>query len=114
MNRKKLPLLILKIGILFLLYSAYTNLIQGEYWQLFMDLEFVGIGLYIIVIYPKRKLHLNSDLLIILFLHFCALSINSFITQNWIIMIISLAACLGYVAYRLYRKKHKYSFYIHR
>ena len=114
MNHKKLPLMILKIGILFLFYSAYTDFIRAEYWRFYTDLEFIGIGLYILFIYPKRKLQLNSDFLIILFLHFSALSINSFLTQNWIIMITSLSACLGYVAYRIYRKKHKYSFYIHR
>jgi len=111
---EKLHLVILKIGILFLGYSALMNLLNSNYWQLFSDLEFIGIGLYIIYIYPKRKLKLNADFMLILFVHFLALAIHSFLIKDWIILIISGSACIGYVVYRVYRKRHKYSFYIHR
>lgn len=90
------------------------NLINNDYWQFYSDLEFIGIGLYIIYVYPKRKLKLNADLMMILFLHFFALAIHSLLTKNWIILIISVSACLGYIGYRIYRKRHKYSFILHR
>jgi len=90
------------------------NLINNDYWQFYSDLEFIGIGLYIIYIYPKRKLKLNEDIMVILFLHFLALAINSILTKNWGILIISVLACLGYIVYRIYRKRHKYRFILHR
>lgn len=90
------------------------NLINNNYWQLYSDLEFIGIGLYIIYAYPKRKLKLNADLMIILFLHFGALAIHSLLTKNWILLFISGLACLGYIGYRIYRKRHKYSFKLYR
>ena len=109
---KKTVLIIYGIGILFLLYSAVTDIQTKDYWALYMDLEFIGFALYMIFGYPKRKLKLNQDLMTFLMIHFSAIALMSVMAQNWLMTITSAGISIGLLAYRLYRRKHKYSLYL--
>ena len=109
---KKLTLFIYGIGILFLINSALQDFQAKAYWPLFMDLEFMGFALFMIFVYPKRKLKLNQDMMSFLMIHFSAYALMSFIDKNWLMAILGLAISLSLIAYRLYRKRHKYVFYL--
>jgi chromate transport protein ChrA len=112
MRRKDALLFIYGLGIVFLLSSAYNDFKTSNFWNLFMEAEFTGFAIYMIWFYPKRKLKLNDDLMILLLIHFSAFAITSLFNQEWLRFIISLVYITGYIGFRLYRKKHKYSFYL--
>jgi hypothetical protein len=109
---KKTVLFIYGIGILFLLYSAVTDIQVKDYWALTMDLEFIGFAIYMIFGYPKRKLKLNQDLMTFLMIHFSIYALMSIMAQNWLMTISSAGISIGLLGYRLYRRKHKYNLYL--
>jgi chromate transport protein ChrA len=100
------------LGLVFLISSAYKDFLTSNFWNLFMDIEFVGIAVYMIWVYPKRKLKLNDDLMILLVFHFSVFTFNSLYRQEWLRFFLGLSFCLVLIGYRIYRKKHKYSFYL--
>jgi len=114
MKMKDAILFIYGLGLVFLLSSAYTDFLSSNFWNLFMDAEFIGIVIYMIWFYPKRRLKLNSDLLILLLIHFSVFTISSLFLQQWLRFGLGLLFCSGVVVYLLYRKKHKYRFYLKR
>jgi hypothetical protein len=109
---KDAVLFIYGLGIVFLLSSAYSDFLSSNYWSLFIDIEFALIAIYMIWIYPKRKLKLNDDLLILLMFHFSVFTLSSLFLQQWLRFSLGLAFVLGASVYKIYRKKHKYSFYL--
>ena len=114
MKMKDALLFMYGLGIVFLLSSAYQDFQSSNFWSLFMDVEFIGIAVYMIWFYPKRKLKLNADLLILLLFHFSVFTLSSLFLQQWLRFGLGLAFCIGVVGYLRYRKKHKYSFYLKR
>lgn len=112
MKKNTLVLIIYGLGILFLINSAVTDLFNKAYWALFMDLEFIGFAGYMIFLYPKRKLKLNQDLLILLMIHFFAYAIVNALAQNWLLAALGAAISLGVLQFVLARKKHKYAVYL--
>lgn len=112
MKKNTLVLLIYGLGILFLLNSAITDWTNKAYWALFMDLEFIGFAGYMIFLYPKRKLKLNHDLLLLLMIHFLVYALMNALAQNWLLAALGAAISLGVLQFILYRKKHKYAVYL--
>lgn len=112
MKKNTLVLIIYGLGILFLLNSAITDLINKAYWALFMDLEFIGFAGYMVFLYPKRKLKLNQDLLILLMIHFFVYALVNVLAQNWLMAALGAAISIGVMQVVLYRKKHKYAVYL--
>lgn len=112
MRKQNWILVLYGAGILFLSMSAINDFQAKAYWSVFTDLEFIGFALYMIFIYPKRKLMLNQDMMTLIMIHFSVYAGFSAFAQAWLTMTIALAISLGIIGYRLYRKQHKYSFYL--
>ncbi len=100
------------LGFIFLLNSLRLDFIAKDLWNGFVDLEFIGLLFYMIWIYPKRKLKLNDDLMIFLFIYFSGYAIKNVLIHDWLKLGISIVFTLGYGVYRFYLKKHKYRFYL--
>lgn len=99
-------------GFMFLSFDIYQMIIDFNPWEIFKDLIFMLVIVYMVFIYPKRKLKLTEDLFIILFVYFFVYGIKSFMESYWFGLAVSVVYVVGIVAYKLYRKKHKYSFYL--
>lgn len=112
MRQQKWILVLYGVGILFLIYSAINDFQAQAYWAVFTDLEFIGFAFYMMLIYPTRKLKLNQDMMTLLLIHFSVYAAFSIVQQAGLTTGIALTISLGIMAYRLYRKKHKYSFYL--
>lgn len=100
------------VGILFLIISAITDLQMKAYWALFMDLEFIGFALFMIFLYPKRKLKLNQDMATFVMIHFSAYALMSLSEGAYVLALISALVPIGILIVRRYQKKHKYRFYL--
>lgn len=112
MKINKLSNLLYFIGFIFLSYDAYYDLLQQDYWSLFVNLLFLGMVLYMLTIYPKRKLFLNEDMMVFLLIYFSVLLFKSIFIQDYFKVLVSIVFLSGFIAYKLYRKKRKYSFYL--
>lgn len=99
-------------GLALLIYDIYKSFQVLAYWEIFKDLIFIFIVIYMIFIYPKRRLNLTEDLFSILFVYFIAYGIRSFFDAYFLGIVVSLIYTVGIIVYKVYRKKHKYSFYL--
>lgn len=102
------------VGGLFLFNDTLKALDAHAYWDVFKNAVFYLVIVYMIFIYPKRKLHLNEDMMSILFIYFFALSIKALLILDYLQLGVGILYTVGFVAYKLYRRKHKYSFYLKR
>lgn len=112
MKKSTWILAIYGIGILFLINSAITDFQAKAYWALFMDLEFIGFALFMIFLYPKRKLKLNQDMATFVMIHFSAYALMSLSEEAYVLALISALVPIGILSVRLYQRKHKYRFYL--
>lgn len=112
MKTPRLSLGLYIVGAFFLGSNSLDNIANAEYWELFKNGVFFLMIAYMIWIYPKRKLYLNEDMMTILFIYFGALGIKSAFTQEYLSLAVGLLYTVGFIAYKRYRKKHKYSFYL--
>jgi len=113
-NTKNLIRAIYGLSLLFLLNSVRLDFIAKDVWNGLVDFEFIVFVIYMIWIYPKRKLKLNDDLMVFLLVYFSGYAIRNIVIQDWFKLVISVAFVLGYGSYRVYQKKHKYRFYLNR
>jgi len=102
------------LGLVFLAYDVYYDLIQMDYWSLFVNVLFVVMVIYMVFVYPKRKLYLTEDMMIFLFIYFSVLWFKSLWVKDAIKVIISSIYITGFIAYKVYQKKTKYRFYLKR
>lgn len=114
MKSKHISTLLYGFGFIFLVYDSYLSYLNLAYWELFKNAVFMGILAYMVWIYPKRKLYLNEDLMGILWIYFGAFSIKSYLETSYLEMLVGIIYTLGYIAYKLYRRKRKYSFNLYR
>jgi hypothetical protein len=114
MKPKYISTLLYGLGFIFLIYDSYQSWLNHAYWELFKNAVFMAILFYMVWIYPKRKLYLNEDLMSILWIYFGAFTIKSYVERQYLEMIVGIAYTIGYIAYKLYRKKRKYSFNLYR
>lgn len=114
MKSKYISILLYGFGFIFLVYDSYLSYLNLAYWELFKNAVFMGILAYMVWIYPKRKLYLNEDLMGILWIYFGAFSIKSYLETSYLEMLVGIIYTLGYIAYKLYRRKRKYSFNLYR
>ena len=114
MTSKNISRLLYGFGFIFLVYDSYVSYVNLAYWELFKNAVFMGILVYMVWIYPKRKLYLNEDLMGILWIYFSAFSIKSYFESSYLEMLVGIIYTLGYIAYKLYRRKHKYSFNLYK
>lgn len=112
MKTPRLSLALYIMGALFLSTNSYDNFVNANYWELYKNGVFYLIVAYMVWIYPKRKLYLNEDMMSILFIYFGALVIKSALTQEYLSLAVGVLYTFGFIAYKVYRKKHKYSFYL--
>ncbi len=99
-------------GLTLLVFDIYKAFQVNAFWDIFKNLIFIVIVLYMIFIYPKRRLNLTEDIFSILFIYFLAYGIRSVMNAYYIGIIVSIIYTVGIIAYKVYRKKHKYSFYL--
>lgn len=114
MTSKNISLLLYGFGFVFLVYDSYLSYLNLAYWELFKNAVFMGILAYMVFIYPKRKLYLNEDLMGILWIYFSAFTVKSFLEKSYLEMLVGIGYTLGYIAYKLYRRKRKYSFNLYK
>ncbi len=110
-NKKTINLFYL-LGFIFLVYDIYQSILIPAYWEMFKDLIFIIIIGYMLFVYPKRKLNLTEDLFSIIFIYFVAYGVKTFLDSYIFGIVVSVTYIVGIIAYKVYRKKHKYSFYL--
>ena len=99
-------------GLVFLLIDIIQSFQLNAWWEIIKDFIFILIILYMVFIYPKRKLYLTDDMSIILFLYFSLYGVKSYLDAYWVGLFVSLVYVFGIISYKLYRKKRKYSVYL--
>lgn len=114
MKVQNISKLLYGFGFLFLVWDSYLSFLSLSYWELFKNAVFMGILFYMILIYPKRKLSLNEDLMGILWIYFTAFALKSYFEKAYLEMFVGIAYTLGFIVYKLYRRKHKYGFNLYR
>lgn len=114
MPNKRLSTLFYSLGALFLSFDTYQAFITTEYWDVFKNVVFFFILIYMVFIYPKRKLYLTEDMLSLLWIYFSVFTLKSFLQRNWLEMSVGILYTLGFVAYKIYRRKRKYPIYLKR
>lgn len=100
------------LGAIFLFVDLYLSFVAADYWQIYKDLIFLAIIVYMIFVYPKRKVYLIGDLYFFLLFYFVAYGIKSYMESDLYGIILAVLYTIGFIVYKVYRKKHKYSFYL--
>ena len=91
--------------------SSYTYFIEKDYWQLFINFEFLLILVYMNFLYKKKPLALTHVSLRFLLLHFIAYGIHGLLMDKPYKIIISLIYCLIFGLYTYTHKQKKYPIY---
>jgi len=111
LKHNKLTKIIYSIAGIFLIYSSYNYLILKDYWQLFINFEFLLILIYMNFYYKKKPLLLTKVSLLFLLMHFIGYGIHGFILKNYWHLTISIIYIVGYIFYILMNKQKKYPIY---
>lgn len=96
---------------LFLIYSSYNYFIVRDYWQLFINFEFILMLVYMNFYYKKKPLMLTNVSLLFLLLHFIGYGIHGIILKTYWQAIISIVYIIGYTLYKTLYKRKKYPIY---
>lgn len=111
LNPKNFSKTIYVIAGIFLIYSSYNYFLLGDYWQLFINFEFMLMLIYMNFYYKKNPLKLTNVSLLFLLMHFIGYGIHGILTQIVWQAIIALIYIIGYIIYRYIRKQKKYPIY---
>jgi len=107
----KLSKIIYSIAGLFLIYSSYNYLMMRDYWQLFINFEFLLMLIYMNFYYRKKPLMLTNVSLLFLLMHFIGYGIHGIIIQMYWQTMISIVYIIGYTLYSTLYKRNKYPIY---
>ena len=110
-KRNPLVSVIYILASIFLITSSYTYFINKDYWQLFINIEFLIILIYMNFIYKKYPLKLTQSFISIGFLHFIGYGINAFLNNEMIKLLISLILIIIALIYLIRPRKKKYPIY---
>jgi len=111
LNRKSLISLIYLIAFIFLVYSSYQYLMIKDYWQLFINLEFIFILIYMNFIYRKHPLKLTQSFVYIGLIHFIGYGFNAYFNQNYFKLGLSILIIIGITLYLIRLRKNKVPIY---
>ncbi len=107
----KLSKIIYSIAGLFLIYSSYNYLMMRDYWQLFINFEFLLMLIYMNFYYRKKPLMLTKTSLLFLLMHFIGYGIHGIILKTYWQTIVSSVYIIGYTLYITLNKRKKYPIY---
>jgi len=113
LKSNKITKTIYSMAALFLIYSSYNYLIVRDYWQLFINVEFLLMLVYMNFYYRKKPLLLTKVSLLFLLMHFIGYGIRGIILQNYWHLSISIVYVIGYILYISKNKQKKYPIYFH-
>ena len=115
MNQSKsLIKIVYLVASIFLIYSGYIYFIEKDYWQLFLNIEFLMILFYMNFIYKKQALNLTRMSILFLIIHFIGYGINAYFLHNSFKMILSILLVIGMLVYLLFKKKKKYTIHLNK
>jgi len=112
LKNRNLLRIIFMTSLVLLSFSSYEYLVNKNYWQLYINLEFIIVIIYLTFIYPKKPLNITQFILILLLVHFIGYGINSLLINNYFKLLLSIIYVLGFIIYQNYRKKNKYPIYL--
>ena len=110
-NRKNLISFIYLIAFIFLIYSSVQYWIIKDYWQLFINFEFIIILIYMNFIYRKYPLKLTQSFVYIGLIHFVGYGINAYFIQNMFKLGLSILIIIGIILYLIRLRKTKVPIY---
>lgn len=104
--------ILLVLGAAFLGYESVQALQSQAYWDLFKNLIFMAVMVYMTLIYPNRKLKLNQDLMKILAVYFMGLTLRGLLLSRGLDVAIGMAFMFAIMMYGIYRRKYPYSIHL--
>ncbi|HET6785787.1 MAG TPA: hypothetical protein VFH18_07165 [Erysipelotrichaceae bacterium] len=107
----KITKIIYSMAGIFLIYSSYNYIIVKDYWQLFINFEFLLMLVYMNFYYKKKPLMITKVSLLFLLMHFIGYGIHGIILKNDWHLAISVLYIVGYTLYILMNKQKKYPIY---
>lgn len=110
-NRKNLISFIYLIAFIFLIYSGVQYWIIKDYWQLFINFEFIIILIYMNFIYRKYPLKLTQSFVYIGLIHFVGYGINAYFIHNMFKFGLSILIIIGIILYLIRLRKTKVPIY---
>lgn len=86
-------------------------MIERDYWQLFINFEFLLMLIYMNFYYKKKPLMLTKVSLLFLLMHFIGYGIYGILIHKYWQLIIAIVYILGFTFYSLMNKQKKYPIY---
>lgn len=111
LHRKTLISFIYGIAFIFLVYSSYQYWVVNDYWQLFINLEFIFILIYMNFIYRKYPLKLTQSFVYIGLVHFIGYGLNAYFNENNFKLGLSILIIMSIVVYLIRFRKNKVPIY---
>jgi|GEM_PF-1919271 len=111
LNRKVLISIIYLVSFIFLFYSSIQYFMSKDYWQLFINIEFIIILVYMIFIYRKYPLKLTQSFVYFGLIHFIGYGINAYFIHNMFKLGLSLFIIIGIILYFIRLRKTKVPIY---
>lgn len=111
LNRKILISTIYLVSFVFLIYSSIQYLMIKDYWQLFINSEFIIILIYMNFVYRKYPLKLTQSFVYFGLMHFIGYGINAYFIHNTFKLGLSIFILIGIIIYLIRLRKTKVPIY---
>ena len=82
-----------------------------DYWQLFINIEFIIILIYMIFFYRMYPLKLTQSFVYFGLIHFIGYGINAYFNQNYYKLGLSILIIIGIILYLIRLRKTKVPIY---
>ena len=111
LKNKKLLYLFYTITLTMILYSSFIYFENKQYWELWINLEFIAMLIYMVFFYPKNPLKMGYMAFQFLLVHFLSYGLRGLILNNWLHVLFALVYIVIYLGYMIRRKSKKIPIY---
>lgn len=111
LKNKKLLYLFYTITLTMILYSSVIYVENKQYWDLWINLEFIAMLIYMVFFYPKYPLKMGFMAFQFLLVHFLSYGIRGLILNNWLHVLFAVVYIIVYVIYMVRRNSKKIPIY---
>ena len=111
LKNKKLLYGFYAITLILILYSSFIYFEKKLYWDLWINLEFIAMLVYMVFFYPKNPLKMGFMAFQFLLIHFVSYGIRGLMISNWIHVMFAVLYLIVYIVYMLKRRSKKIPIY---
>ena len=111
LKNKKLLYLFYTITLTMILYSSVIYFENKQYWDLWINLEFIAMLVYMVFFYPKHPLKMGFMAFQFLLVHFLSYGIRGLILNNWLHVLFAVIFVVVYLVYMVRRNSKKIPIY---